>query len=68
MTVIAAANFLKAKVVTGYRVNFVHHGDKPIPYVGPYAHTLHTALESSMPDLLPDVFNTNCFKCDPTFY
>lgn len=33
MTVIADTESLKAELVTGDRVNFVHCGDRPVPYV-----------------------------------
>lgn len=33
MTVIADTKSLKAEVVTGNSVNFVCHGDRPVPYV-----------------------------------
>lgn len=63
----------KAEVVTGNRVNFVRHGDRPIPYVAAKEYGAiwlicsHTALESRTHDLLLFVFNVNSFKRNMSF-
>lgn len=73
MTVIADTKCLKADTVTGNRVNFVCHGERPIPYVAAkgiwhhMAHTLHAAMESRTHDLLLFISNVNCFRRVMTF-
>lgn len=67
MTVIADTKSLKAGVVTGNRVNYMCHGDRPIPYVAAKEYgaiwlTLRTALENGTHDLSLYMFNVNCFK------
>lgn len=65
MTVIADTKSLKAELVTGNRVNYMCHGDRPIPYVaakenGAIWLTLHNALKNRTYDLLLFMFNVNC--------